>query len=170
MLLPLTHDRKAFREYTNMLETGLVYRQGSNLTRALEQAEALLERDNQPSRAIVLLTDGESHYPGAQTVAQRLATRNIPLFVLGIGTMLGGPIPAAGGNYISRNGEVVTSHLEQTSLKALAAASGGAYTDVRDDNSDWDVLYGALNRIERQNRHQRAQERINMLSQRQKQG
>ncbi len=153
-LLPLTLDQRVFREYLGYLDSDLVFRHGSNLARALEQAESYLQRDAQPARAVVLLTDGESHYPGAVDVARRLGKAGIPVLVMGIATDAGGPVPAAGGGYISADGEVVTSRIQRTVLQDIAAASGGIYTDVRDDDNDWQLFFTRLDAVGRDNRYQ----------------
>lgn len=151
-LLPPTRDRRIFVEYLSYLDSDLVFRHGSNLARALEQAEAYLQRDAQPARAVLLLTDGESHYPGAVDRARRLGAAGVPVLVMGIGSDTGGPVPGTRGGYISDDGEPVTSRISRAVLQDIAAASGGVYTDVRDDDSDWRLLFDRLDAIGRDNR------------------
>lgn len=152
-LLPLTHDRDVFREYLDYLDPDLVFRRGSNLALALERAETYLQRDAQPARAIVLLSDGESHYPGAAAIARRLGDAGVPVLIVGFGTDAGGPVPGPRGGYLAVDGTPVASRIERDSLRQIAIASGGVYTDVRDDDGDWDRVFAQLDAIARDNRY-----------------
>ncbi|MFQ5487877.1 MAG: VWA domain-containing protein [Gammaproteobacteria bacterium] len=147
-LLPLTSDNTTLAHFVAALDTGLTRRHGSNLTMALETASELLQDSPAGSRAVLLLSDGEVHDPdSARAAARRLGRHDIPLLIMGLGTPGGGPVYDAHGRFLQYEGQAVISRLDGTLLKDLARLSGGRYTPLRDDDSDWDVLQTAMARL-----------------------
>ncbi len=143
-MVPLTTDYDAFLRFVDLLDPSLTALPGSNLTRALEVAQNLLGDSAQRSRAVVLLSDGEFHDPDTLAAARRLGNHHIPLFVIGVGTDAGSPVPDSDGHYIRYKDQVVISHLDRKGLRTLAKAGQGAYFDLHDDNSEWRALLGQL--------------------------
>ena len=66
-------------------------------------------------RAIVLITDGENHEGGAVEAAQEAAKKGVRVFVLGVGSPDGAPIPAEGTNEFRRDkdGNVIVTRLNE---------------------------------------------------------
>lgn len=148
-VLPLTADRDTLHHFSDALEPSLTRKRGSNLTQALELAIQQLGQSDKDGRAIVLLTDGESHNPQASLrVAQRLHNRAIPLLIVGIGTANGAMLPNERGKRLHHNGEPVISRLDSNTLQQLATTSGGVYTTVSDDDSDWDAIFRELGQLQ----------------------
>ncbi|MEJ2651882.1 MAG: VWA domain-containing protein [Gammaproteobacteria bacterium] len=125
-MVPLTTDYDAFLRFVDLLDPGLTSLPGSNLTRALEVAEQLLGASAERSRAVVLLSDGEFHDPDTLAAARRLDREHIPLFVIGVGTDSGSPVPDSSGHFIQYQGQVVISRLDRGELRTLAKAGGAA--------------------------------------------
>lgn len=75
------------------------------------------------SRAVVLITDGESN-AGADPMdaARALGAARIPLYTIGIGTNTGALIP----------GTLQAAGIDEDALRAYAAATGGAYSRADD--------------------------------------
>ena len=144
LTLPLTHDKDAFMYFVDALEPGLASKAGSDLRRALVKAADTLQAAHRRGRAVVLLTDGENHGLDVLTTAKRLGGEGIPLYILGMGTVDGGPVPTPQGQFLQYNGNVVVSHLKRDMLQRLAAVSGGAYTDLRSNDQDWTTLLQAM--------------------------
>lgn len=143
-MVPLTTDYDAFLRFVDLLDPGLTSLPGSNLTRALEVAEQLLGASAERSRAVVLLSDGEFHDPDTLAAARRLDREHIPLFVIGVGTDSGSPVPDSSGHFIQYQGQVVISRLDRGELRTLAKAGGGAYFGLRDDDGEWRALLAQL--------------------------
>jgi Ca-activated chloride channel family protein len=143
-MLPLTTDQDAFLHFVDLLDPTLTALPGSNLARALEVAQGLLSASAQNSRTIVLLSDGEYHDPDTLAAARHLNADHIPLFVIGVGTTGGGPVPNADGHFMQYQGQVVISHLDRGGLQALAKAGQGAYFDLSDDDRDWHAVISQL--------------------------
>lgn len=143
-VLPLTADHDAFLRFADLLDPGLTALPGSNLARALEVSEKLLSASVKDSRAIVLLSDGEYHDPDTAAAARRLSANHTPLFVIGVGTDSGGPVPDSDGHFIQYQGRVVISHLDRAQLQTLAKTGQGAYFDLSDDDKEWRELIAQL--------------------------
>lgn len=108
---------------TNM-EEGI--RWGLNL---IEKDEQLFGESGNP-KAFVVVSDGQS-WTG--TVANALLTareRRIPVFVIGIGTSVGGMIPEPLNPDGTRPPPVVRSVLDRQSLIQIAVAGGGEYFEI----------------------------------------
>jgi Ca-activated chloride channel homolog len=144
LMVPLTTDYDAFLRFADLLDPGLTALPGSNLARALEVAGRLLSNSAEHSRAVVLLSDGEFHDPDTLAAARRLGKQHIPLFVIGVGTQAGGPVPDSDGHFIQYQGQVVISHLDRSGLQNLAKAGEGAYFDLQDDDGEWRALLAQL--------------------------
>ena len=75
------------------------------------------------SRAVVLVTDGESNAGSdPMSAAQALGAARIPLYTIGIGTNSGALIP----------GTMQTAGIDEDALRAYAQATGGAYSRADD--------------------------------------
>ena len=154
-ILPLTRDRDALLQFVEALDVTLTRKRGSNMTSALELARQSLAASRPGSRAIVLVSDGESdEKAGVLAAARRLKKDSIPLYILGVGTQAGAPVEDNLGKLLRYNDELVISRLQQTNLMTLAGISGGAYTGIADDNADWQRLFAAMDQLERDNVYQ----------------
>lgn len=152
-LLPLTGDHDAFLRFVDLLDPNLTERPGSNLARALEVAGRLLRDSAKGSRAMVLLSDGEYHDPDTLAAARRLAADHIPLFIIGLGTAAGAPVPDHEGHFMRYQDQPVISRLDRGRLQALAKNAGGVYFDLGDDDREWRELLGQLRKRTRAAAH-----------------
>ncbi|MCF6324966.1 MAG: VWA domain-containing protein [Gammaproteobacteria bacterium] len=148
-VLPLTADRDTLHHFSDALETTLTRRLGSNLAQGLERAIQSLAHSEKEGRAIVLLTDGENFNAHANiNIAKRLHKIKMPLMIMGVGTSAGGMVPNEMGKRLHYNGEVVVSRLEEEALQQLATTSGGVYTPMSNDDSDWESIFRQLDKLE----------------------
>jgi Ca-activated chloride channel family protein len=118
---------------------------GTAIGRALTAAARLLERSskshdkddpNQRSRVVILMTDGEDHEGDPLEAAEELNKIGAKLFVVGIGTRSGEPIPTYAddgtwtGYMRDESGHPILTSLSsdnEAQLKKLAAATSGKY-------------------------------------------
>jgi Ca-activated chloride channel family protein len=94
--------------------------------------------------AVLWITDGDipaDQHAALQTRVQILQTAGIPLYSLGVGTEDGEAIPLPGGKWLEHDGQAVRSRHDSALLQNLSAQAGGAYSAVKDDASDWQMLY-----------------------------
>ena len=125
---PLTSDPAVFGEYVDELSPELVQRGGTDLEKALREALKSLP-DTPGTRAIVLLTDGDELTGQSSRVIGELKKRRIPLIVIGLGDPdHPAELPDEEGRLRrDRQGNVITSRLNEAGLKRLAAETGGVY-------------------------------------------
>lgn len=116
----------------------------TNLEQGIAWGLRLLEKDRElrgPSsngRLFVMLSDGESWSGEVARSIEKAAREHVPLFVIGVGTLAGGPlpeIPAADGGTEPSPGR---SRLDRASLQRIAAAGGGQYFEL-DREPDRDI-------------------------------
>ena len=118
---------------------------GTAIGRALTSAKRLLERSsrtdskeeqNQRSRVVILLTDGEDHEGDPVAAANELAQIGARVYVVGIGTRTGEPIPTYAddgtwtGYMRDEKGNSVLTALSadnEAQLKKIAEVSSGKY-------------------------------------------
>ncbi len=137
---PLTTDKDTVASLVNSLTTDIMPSRGSYPVAAIRKGKALLEQASVSVGEILLITDGGSS-PAAERVAEELREAGFTLSVLGVGTQQGAPIPRAGGGFVTdRAGQMAVPKLEESSLRALAAAGGGRYATLSADDRDLDFL------------------------------
>ena len=126
---PLTLEYDAFRLSLEAIDTEIIPRGGTDLGRAIDDAQSAFSNKNN-HKIIILITDGEDLQGNGIEAAQRAASNGVTIYTIGVGTPSGGLIPVATENgrvhYLKdAQGEVVSSKLDDTTLKAIANATGG---------------------------------------------
>jgi Ca-activated chloride channel family protein len=147
LICPPTADKQVLQHYLTTLHTGLLPTEGSDVSTALAFAAKQLHADVKHSRALLLLSDGETNLLDAQH-AQRLratvtelAQQAITLFILGIGTQDGAAIPDKEHGWLQYQGQPVITRLNPDRLTELATLGNGRYATAVDDDNDWLALY-----------------------------
>lgn len=125
--LPLTMDYGAAKLFIPDIETSMISDQGTNVGRALEQAQEQF-KDTESGKAILVITDGEDHENLWKEQVSSLKKKHIELAYLGLGSAKGGLIPNnpydASEGYKRENGTAVVSRLDKKGLERMAAESG----------------------------------------------
>jgi Ca-activated chloride channel homolog len=128
---PLTFDHEAFEDALQAVDQKTIPTPGTDLGRALKEADHAMEKKSR-RKLIVLVTDGEDlEQTGVQT-AKALATNNVAVFTVGVGSPAGTEIQVlnkVGQMELLRDakGEVVRSRLDEETLRAISQATGGSY-------------------------------------------
>lgn len=137
---PLTTDTDTVAALVSSLSTDIMPSRGSYPEIAIQKSWQLLDQAGVGYGEVLLITDGGSS-PATERVARDLKASGYALSVLAVGTRDGAPIPRASGGFVTDNrGKIAVPRLEETSLRALAAAGGGRFAVMSTDNSDLDVL------------------------------
>ncbi|QKT03077.1 VWA domain-containing protein [Ectothiorhodospiraceae bacterium 2226] len=145
LLAPPTADHGALRHYLARAPQVLADVPGTNLAAALRLAREALAHAGGVG-AVVLITDGDADAlsggrgEAALAEAAGLGAADVPLFVLGVGTADGAPVPTAEG-YLLYGGETVISRMDEARLRALAQTAGGRYATAGRFGQDWRALY-----------------------------
>jgi Ca-activated chloride channel family protein len=90
---------------------------------------------------ILLLTDGVAHQEKAEVAAKKAQAAHYSVSIIAFGTTQGSLIPLVDGGVVkNRQGKQVVSRLDPLSLKKIAQAGGGLYSEARTDNKDLERL------------------------------
>ncbi len=134
--LPITSDYVSAKMFLQNINPSLIQAQGTNIGEAIDLASKSFTQQTNVGRAIIVITDGENHEPGATEAAAEAKKKGINVFILGIGNAQGAPIPTGDGSYMKDNtGHTVMTALNENMCKELAQAGSGQYIHV-DNTSD----------------------------------
>ena len=153
MQCPMTYDRNALNLFTETLNTGLVPRTGTDFGPALELSLSKLNDENSQSleinsKVIILISDGEDFGDNTNESLDNIIESNIKLFTIGVGSEKGSKILLGNGKYKKdKDGSVVITKLNPTSLKETARETGGKYFEISNINNEIDELISEINRI-----------------------
>ena len=133
---PLTEDYSAAHLFMNMMDTGLITTQGTDLAAAILLALEHVKEEDKKFKVFVLVSDGEDHQGEAVSLAEQARDLGIIIHTLGVGTPAGGPIPIYNEKrnrqefQKNNRGHVVTSMLNESTLDEIARITGGIYIRV----------------------------------------
>lgn len=151
---PLTYDQSAFQLYSRMLQTSLAPRAGADFKAPLELALQKFNLNPTPvaeteiAKVIILLSDGEDFGEDVRPVLQRLNTKNIRVFSVGVGSVEGGPVPMGKTFRKDQNGERVISRLQSARLIDIATKTNGQYFELNNQENEIENLVQVINQIE----------------------
>ena len=145
VLLPPTDDIALLQRAIEQADPRLIDAQGSNLGAALDLARTQLEAAPGTARAVLLVTDAESGSADAavEKAVQALSKAGLPLFILGVGSEAGAPVPLPEGGFAEQNGVQVQSRMAVAQYRQWAQTSGGRFAEVRDGDADWTALHNS---------------------------
>ena len=156
--MPLTRDSRAALMYLNTINTGMVSSQGTEIGKAIETAlvefETGGEEGSKKGKAIIIITDGESHDANAVEMAKEAAKKNIKIITLGVGTKNGGPIPLKNGNRSDgfkkdKQGNIVLTKLNEQIMQELATESNGLYMNVSEGRKVVQKVYEEIDALDK---------------------
>jgi Ca-activated chloride channel family protein len=142
---PITLDYNAFNESLASLDTNTIPRGGTDISSAIREAIAALQDRPSTDKILILLTDGEDIEGNAVDTAKAAAQAGLKIYTVGVGTANGDliPLPAeSGGGFVKdESGQFVKSHLDETTLQAIAKATGGIYAPLGAQGQGLDTIY-----------------------------
>jgi Ca-activated chloride channel family protein len=138
-------DRSPFRlenvtTWDTNIEEGI--RWGLNL---IQKDEELFGKSGNP-KAFLVVSDGQAWTGTVANALQTAKSRNIPVYVVGIGTTIGGMIPEPMAADGTRPPAVVHSALDRRSLMQIALAGGGEYFEIGEE-SDRTIAFRVVDRL-----------------------
>lgn len=153
MQCPLTYDQNALNLFIETMNTNLVPASGTDFGPPLRMAlSKLTDEENTSgqakSKVIILISDGEDFGEETNDIVKDIEDKNIKLFTLGVGTNAGGNIYAANGLKKDKQGKVVLTKLNSSSLKEIANRSDGQYFEINDSRNDVSRLINTISTIE----------------------
>ena len=134
--LPITSDYVSAKMFLSDIHPSLMATQGTDIATAINMATNRFTQQQGVGKAIIVVTDGEDHEGGALEAAKDAKKKGMRVYVLGVGSPNGAPIPLGNGNYMKdRTGNTVMTKLNEEMCRQVAEAGGGAYIHV-DNNSN----------------------------------
>jgi Ca-activated chloride channel family protein len=132
--LPPTTDFGTFQLFLGAASPDQIGDPATDLSAPIRVALHTLRREGTPSgsRAIVLLSDGESSEPLPRETLDSLRVARVPVFAIGVGTAEGARMPSDSGSevgpwFLDPIGRQVITRLSEDDLKAIAMAGDGGY-------------------------------------------
>ena len=144
LMCPLTLDYDAFEHSLSAITTNIIPRGGTNIASVIDKAvETLNNAANH--KILIILTDGENLEGDAIKAAEEAAKVGLTVYTVGVGTSQGELIPVAGesgrGFVKDKEGNFVTSRLDETTLSAIAEKSGGLYVPLGAAGEGLETIY-----------------------------
>lgn len=128
---PLTSDYGAFADALMAVDDKTISVPGTDIGLALAESVKTMAKDSH-HKVVVLLTDGEDLERGGVEAAVKLAKAGVVIYTIGVGTPAGSEIQMVNDQgqtelLRDKDGAVVSSHLDETTLRDIARATGGNY-------------------------------------------
>ena len=143
---PLTLDYDAFRQSLDALDVGVIPRGGTDVASAIQEAQAAFGTSTKNQKILVLITDGEDLEAKGIDAAKAAAKDGLKVYTIGVGSTTGELIPVPddhGGTGFLKDeaGSYVKSHLDESTLKQIAEATGALYAPLGQQGQGLDTVY-----------------------------
>ncbi len=150
--LPITTDYISAKLFLTNINTEIVSKQGTAIASAIELGIKSFTQDQESSKVIVIISDGENHEGDAIKAANHAKESGIKIYTIGMGLPKGAPIPISRGRgregfMKDRQGEVIISRMDPSMLRKIASAGDGEFFRASTGNVGLNKLYGDLNSL-----------------------
>ncbi len=148
--LPITSDYVSAKMFLQNIDPSLIETQGTDIARAITVGMRSFTQQEKVGRAIIVITDGEDHEGGAAEAAAEARKRGINVFILGVGSVKGAPIPTGNGGYMTdATGQTVMSALNESMCQDIAKAGSGTYIHVDNTSDAQEQLNDELTKLQK---------------------
>ena len=147
--LPITSDYVSAKMFLSSIDPSMMATQGTDIAAAINMGMNSFTQEEGIGKAIIVITDGEDHEGGALEAAEAAKKKGMRVYVLGVGSSKGSPIPIPGtGDYMKDNmGNTVMSALNEDMCMQVAAAGGGVYIHVENNSAAQQQLDNELDKL-----------------------
>lgn len=147
--LPITSDYVSAKMFLQNIDPSLIQMQGTDIAQAINLSMHSFTNQDNIGKAIIVITDGEDHEGGAIQAAQAAKKAGINVFILGVGSTKGAPIPTDDGGYMKdSHGETVMSALNEQMCQEIAKAGSGTYIHVDNTSTAQEKLNDSLTKLQ----------------------
>lgn len=153
--LPITTDYSAAKMFLSTVNTSLVASQGTAIAEAIKLATKSFA-DEEHSKAIIIISDGEDHEnDAAMNAAQEAAKLGIRVYTIGMGLADGAPIPEYNqyghqtGYRKDHQGNTIITKLDEQMLQKIANAGNGLYVRASNSNVGLEKIYDDINKMDK---------------------
>ena len=146
--LPITSDFISAKMFLESIDPGLIARQGTNIKAAIDMATRSFTPKEGVGKAIIIITDGENHEGGAAEAAKAAAEKGMMVYVMGVGSPEGAPIPAGRNDFRrDKEGNVIVTKLNEKMCQEIAAAGNGVYIRIDNTNNAQKLLQKEVDKL-----------------------
>ena len=146
--LPITSDYVSAKMFLSSISPSMIATQGTDIAKAISMASHSFTQQEGVGKAIIVITDGEDHEGGALEAAKEAKDKGMRVYILGVGSTKGAPIPTGNGDYMKDNtGQTVMTGLNEQMCREIAQAGGGAYIHVENNSNAQDQLDQELSKL-----------------------
>jgi Ca-activated chloride channel family protein len=160
--LPITSDYAAAKMFVNYVNPRLISEQGTDIAAAIDLAAVSMLPETKDgnsdlsrisqlnTKVILVVSDGEDHFPEAVDMAAQVRKLGITVHTIGIGDVRGVPIPdRKGSNSFKKDleGNTVITRLNEDVLKEIASAGGGIYVHASNANMGFETILDKINNM-----------------------
>ena len=146
--LPITSDYVSAKMFLSTIDPSMMATQGTDIAKAVTMASHSFTQQEGVGKAIIVITDGEDHEGGALEAAKEAQEKGMRVYVLGVGSSKGAPIPMGNGDYLKDNtGQTVMTGLNEEMCRQVAQAGGGAYIHVENNSRAQEQLDAELDKL-----------------------
>ncbi|MBO4328446.1 MAG: VWA domain-containing protein [Bacteroidales bacterium] len=153
--LPITTDYAAAKMFLASVNTNSVASQGTAIGEAINLAVKSFN-DDERSKAIIVISDGEDHEnEAAMNAAREAAKKGIRIFTIGMGLPDGAPIPMYDqygrmtGYKKDRSGNTIVTRLDENMLRRIAEAGDGRYVRASNSNVGLEQIYDDISKMDK---------------------
>jgi len=153
--VPITLDYVSAKMFLSTITTDIVPKQGTSIGSAIDLGMKSFSPDNESSKVLIIITDGENHEGDAIELAKQATERGVTIHAIGLGSPDGAPIPVYTGSgnksYLKdQEGNTVISKLNESMLSQISAAGGGMYIRSTNTRLGLNALFDEINKMEKQ--------------------
>ena len=154
--LPITTDYSAAKLFLSTVNTSIIPAQGTEIAKAIDLSIESFDMENGQDKAIIIITDGETHDEKAIESAKKAKELGVIIHTLGMGLNKGVPIPLynkygkkADEYRKDREGKIVITKLNEALLQEIANAGKGIYIRANNSRSGLTTLLTEINKMEK---------------------
>jgi Ca-activated chloride channel family protein len=152
--LPITTDYSAAKLFLNTIDNTIVPTQGTDIGAAINLAMESFNFEDESSKTIIIITDGENHEDDAIAAAQNAREKGVIVSTIGMGSAKGAPIPVyRNGRQVdfkkNRSGETVITKLNEQMLGEIADAGDGLFIRAMQQDVGLSGLLDHLNQMQK---------------------
>ena len=147
--LPITNDYVSAKMFLQDISPALISTQGTDIARAIRLAVSSFSQKESTGKAVILITDGEDHEGGAVEAAEEARKKGINVFILGVGSTNGAPIPYGNGYLTDNTGKTVMTALNEQMCRQVAHAGSGTYIHVDNTNDAQEKLNREISKLQK---------------------
>ena len=144
LMCPLTTDYDAFNASLDALDVNTIPKGGTDIGAAIREADNILTNEAN-HKIFVLVTDGEDLSEDGLKAAEEAKAQKMIVYTIGVGTSKGELVPQPGdasGKFIKdRDGNFITSRLDEKTLVKIAEATDGLYVPLGNMGQGFDTIY-----------------------------